>query len=187
MDQAIAIIIASAISVIGGICGTLCGVLISNNNAAKVEDKRIKHEEAQEKARIEREKLQKEQDRHRALLEELCSLVYISQLDMSLPFLGENNHSYPSVMKAKKNIERMAVIVTLYYDGLTQIFGKFQNAYTKLENIHDQIYQLRGVELDIHDPNVEEMFKQSDEAAEEFAKVRSAFIIKIRDLSKTMF
>jgi hypothetical protein len=90
MDQAIAIIIASAISVIGGICGTLCGVLISNNNAAKVEDKRIKHEEAQEKARIEREKLQKEQDRHRALLEELCSLVYISQLDMSLPFLGEN-------------------------------------------------------------------------------------------------
>ena len=116
MDQAIAIIIASAISVIGGICGTLSGVLISNNNAAKVEDKRIKHEEVQEKARIEREKLLKEQDRHRALLEELCSLVYISQLDMSLPFLGENNYNYPSVMNAKKNIERMAVIVTLYYD-----------------------------------------------------------------------
>src|SRR5260221_2464107 len=111
MDQATAIIIASAISVIGGVGGSLGGVLISNNHASKVEDKRIDHEKTQEKARIDREKLQKEQDRHRALLEELCSLVYVSLLDMLFPFLDENNYSYSSVVKAKKNLERMAVIV----------------------------------------------------------------------------
>ncbi len=58
MDQAVAIIIAGAISVAGAVCGSLGGVLISNHHTAKLEDKRIDHEKTQEQARIDREKLQ---------------------------------------------------------------------------------------------------------------------------------
>ncbi|SRR6266436_7077209 len=187
MDQAVAIIIASAISVAGAVCGSLGGVLISNHHTAKLEDKRIDHEKTQEQARIDREKLQKEQDRQRALLEELCSLVYASQLDMFAPYLGENNFSYSSVVKAKKNVERIAVIVILYYNGFTQTFGKFQDSYSKLEHIHDQIYQLREKHVSSQDPKAKELLRQSEEASGDFAKIRSRFIIEIRDLSKTMF
>jgi hypothetical protein len=186
MDQAVAIIIASAISVVGAVGGSLGGVLISNHHTAKLEDKRIEHEKTQERAKIEQEKLQKEQDRHRALLEELCSLVYISQIDMVFPYFGEDNYSYSSVVKAMKNIERMAVIVTLYYSGFTQTFGKFQDSYHKLEHIHDQIYQLRPKHPSLQEPKVKELLKQSVEASEDFAKIRSKFIIEIKDLSKTM-
>jgi len=187
MDQAVAIIIASAISVIGAVGGSLGGVLISNNHTAKRDDKRIEHEKTQEQARIDREKLQKEQDRQRALLEELCSLVYISQIDMAFPYFGEDNYSYSSVVKAMKNIERMAVIVTLYFSGFIQTFGKFQDSYHKLEHIHDQIYQLREKHISSQDPKAKELLKQSVEASEDFAKIRSAFIIEIRNLAKTMF
>lgn len=51
MDQGIAIIIASAISVIGAVGGTLGGVLISNHHTATIDRQRIAYEERKERAK----------------------------------------------------------------------------------------------------------------------------------------
>src|SRR5260221_12441607 len=105
---------------------------------------------------------------------------------MFAPYLGENNFSYSSVVKAKKNVERIAVIVILYYNGFTQTFGKFQASYSKLERIHDQIYQLREKHVSSQDPKVKELLKQSVEASDDFTNIKGAFIMKFRALPKTM-
>src|SRR5437660_171960 len=99
-------IIITGITVLGSLLGAVLGYM----GSIKTTNKSNQHALELEKMRLEHERTMKEKERNRALLEELCSLVYGFHSDIITAFVSKDNNNESTVLKSQKTWERIGVI-----------------------------------------------------------------------------
>ncbi len=86
------------------VLGSLLGALLGYVASIRTNNKSNKHALEIEKMRLEHETTMKEKERNRALLEELCSLVYGVQADIILPFIDNTSNTGLAVIASEKTL-----------------------------------------------------------------------------------
>jgi hypothetical protein len=174
LNQLIAVSGTIAVAIIGFIA-----LIVSNakSNRNMLELEKFKHE-TQETDRV--------REHHRALLEELASLIYGAHLAIAASLIGQNRSTNTDYLKPAESLNRIGVIVVLYYKDFTQVNGKFHESYAKLDGLHREVNELLKTRT-LQDPKVQKLVNQLTQQSEEFGVASAAFLSKIRDLSEKMF
>jgi hypothetical protein len=91
-----------------------------------------------EKLKYERDKKDQNQERHRALLEELCSLCYQVEREVAiaLQIPEDIKNTPPLPVTISEPINRMSVIVNLYYRELKLTFDIYNQRLFELQTIY---------------------------------------------------
>jgi len=183
-------VIISIITVLGPLIGAVLGYIgsvktnaKSNKFALDLEKMRIEEEQREEQARIEYEKTTREKERNRALLEELCALVHGAHSDLTSPFLSKESFTDAQLLKSNRTLERINVIVTLYYRGLIQVLGNLQASHNKLEQMNFELYGLQTSRVPNNDPRAQKLISQINEESQIFGKRAADFLKEVRTLA----
>jgi len=132
-------IIITAITVLGPLLGAVLGYAASIKTNATSNKQAL----ALEKMRIEHEEFTKSKERHIALLEELCSLCYQVEREIvtTLQIPVEVKNSPPTPVTLSEPINRMSVIVNLYYRDLKHTFDIYNQSLYELQILYYQYYE----------------------------------------------
>lgn len=131
----IAQLISNASTILVALIGFIA-VLYTNakSNRQALELEKLKHNQ---------EKIDRYQERHRALLEELCSLCYQVEREIAtaLQIPEEIKNTPPLPVTISEPINRMSVIVNLYYRELKFTFDVYIQRLYELQNVYNQYYE----------------------------------------------
>lgn len=135
MDQSTAIIIASAISVIGGVGGSLGGVFLTNHQALKLETLRIGQENV-------RKKNQTIEDAH-SLLMRFDELTNHTLSDLRIGNMSDFNFFERSKEIFNTRI-RLQTLIRLYlpssvYNDFEQMSKTFTDYWMSVANMYDEM------------------------------------------------
>jgi len=132
-------IIITAITILGPLLGAVLGYVASIKTNA-TSNKQVL---TLEKMRIEHEEFTKSKERHIALLEELCSLCYQVEREVvtTLQIPVEATNSPPTPVTLSEPINRMNVIVNLYYRDLKLNFDIYVQKIYALQILYYQHYE----------------------------------------------
>lgn len=129
MDQNTATIITSAIVAASTLLAGLGGVFLTNRHTAKLE----KRKEEKEK-----------RDRSRALLEELCSLCFQMESETAtrLQIKDDMEQSPPLPLTLTEPVNRMTVLVNLYFPNLKNTFDAYRLSLYMLQEAFYVLYMV---------------------------------------------
>ena len=139
MDQSTAIIIASAISVIGGVGGSLGGVFLTNHQALKLETLRIGQENVKKKT-------QTIEDAH-SLLMRFDELTNHTLSDLRIGNLSDFNFVERSKEIFNARI-RLQTLIRLYlpssvYNDFEQLNKTFTDYWMSVANLNDEMMRAK--------------------------------------------
>jgi hypothetical protein len=174
LDQLINVSGAIAVAIIGFIALIISNAK-SNKNMLELEKLRHENQEA-DSAR----------EHHRALLEELASLIYGAHLGIASSLIEQNKSANNVNLKPAENLNRIGVIVVLYYKDFTKVNLRFHESYVKLVELHREVNELLKTRT-LQDPEAQKLEKQLTQQSEDFGEVSATFLSEIRNPAEKMF
>ncbi len=169
-----------------GVAGTIVAAIIGFIALIINNSKSNQHMLDLEKLRHDNQEADRVKERHRILLEDLCSLVSGAHLDIATSLMEQNKSANTDYLKPRKNLDRISVLVVLYYKELQQVNGRFLESYTKLEGLHREVNELLKTRT-LQDPKVHKLENQLTQQSVNFGEASAAFISEIRNLAEKMF
>lgn len=97
--------------------------------------------------------------------------------------MSKESFTDAQLLKSNRTLERINVIVTLYYRGLIQVLGNLQVSHNKLEQMNFELYGLQTSRVPNNDPRAQKLISQINEESQIFGKRAADFLKEVRKLA----